>query len=212
MPLPKPLSKAMIRTAMDKTKSNMAAARYLHCSYQHYKKWAKKYVDEDSGKTLFDLHKNQQGKGIPKFLKHSKKEPVLLDIIEGRVSPASFNPDKLRYRMIQEGYLAEECAVCGFNERRVMDYKIPLLLNFKDKNTNNYFLNNVELLCYNCYFLRIGDVFNAKDIEQLETGKEKFETSNNIEFEVDEYTRKRFIELGLEEDTEDDFSDLISRQ
>ena len=30
----------------------MAAARYLHVSYQHYKKWAKLYK-------LFDNHKNK---------------------------------------------------------------------------------------------------------------------------------------------------------
>ena len=43
MPKAKPLSKAQILAAMAKTKSNMSAARYLHVSYQHYKKWAKNY-------------------------------------------------------------------------------------------------------------------------------------------------------------------------
>ena len=27
---------------------------------------------------------------------------------------------------------------CGFKERRVFDYKMPLLLHFKDKNKKNY--------------------------------------------------------------------------
>ncbi len=85
MPQPKPLSKAMIVAAHAKTQSNLAAARYLHVSYQHYRKFAKIYVDEVTGKSLFELHKNQCGKGIPKFLKHTKKEPALLDIIEALI-------------------------------------------------------------------------------------------------------------------------------
>ena len=71
MPSAKPLSKESIASAMDKTKSVRGAARYLNCSYQHLKKWMKLYKDEVSGKTLFELHKNQSGKGVPKFLSHA---------------------------------------------------------------------------------------------------------------------------------------------
>ena len=65
------LSKEQIVAAQGKTLSNMAAARYLHVSYQHYKKYAKMY-------NLFDTHKNQAGKGIPKFLKGFKKMPHMI--------------------------------------------------------------------------------------------------------------------------------------
>ena len=37
------LSKEQVVAAQGKTLSNMAAARYLHVSYQHYKKYAKMY-------------------------------------------------------------------------------------------------------------------------------------------------------------------------
>jgi hypothetical protein len=30
---------------------------------------------------------------------------ALLDLIEGRIDPSSFNPAKIKYRLIQEGYL-----------------------------------------------------------------------------------------------------------
>ena len=56
-----------------------------------------------------------------------------------------------------EGYLEEKCAMCGFEERRVLDYKMPLLLHFKDGNKKNYKLDNIELLYYNHYFLNVGD-------------------------------------------------------
>ena len=72
MPLPKPLTKEQIIAAMSQTKSNRSAARYLNVSYQHYKKWAKLYKGEDN-RTLFEIHFNQKGVGIPKFLKNSQK-------------------------------------------------------------------------------------------------------------------------------------------
>ena len=136
------LTKEDLLRAMSQTRSNRAAARYLHVSYNHYKKYAKMYK-------LFESHKNQSGKGIPKFLKNSGKEPALLDIVEGRVDSSHFTPQKLKYRLIEEGYLLEECSMCGFKERRVLDYKMPLLLHFKDNNKSNYTRDNIELLCYN---------------------------------------------------------------
>ena len=41
MPSPKILSREDILRAMRLTKSNRAAAKYLGCSYQHYKPYAK---------------------------------------------------------------------------------------------------------------------------------------------------------------------------
>ncbi len=202
MPKPKPLSKEQIVAAQAKTKSNMAAARYLHVSYQHYKRYAKMY-------DLFDSHKNQSGKGIPKFLKGPKKMPHMLEIIEGRIAASSFNPNKLKYALIEQGYLLEECAVCSFKERRVLDYKMPLLLHFKDNNSNNYSLDNVQLLCYNHYFLTVGDIFNDKEVKQIESKQEHFGTTDKVEWEVDEYHLQRLKELGLEDDN--DVNQYISK-
>ena len=205
MPKAKPLSKAQIVAAQAKTLSNMAAARYLHVSYQHYKRYAKLYE-------LFDSHKNQMGKGIPKFLRGPKKMPHMVEIIEGRIAASSFDPNKLKYALIEQGYIMEECAVCKFNERRVLDYKIPLLLHFKDKNSNNYSLDNVQLLCYNHFYLQVGDIFNSKAIKQIETGTEQFGTTDTVKFEVDEYHMQRLKELGLGDDgDEDDINQYVSR-
>jgi|TARA_R100001086_G_scaffold74038_1_gene35679 hypothetical protein len=202
MPKPKPLSKDMIVAAQANTKSNLAASRYLHVSYQHYKRYAKMY-------NLFESHKNQSGKGIPKFLKGSGKEPALLDIIEGRVSASHFSPAKIKYRLIEEGYLSEECAMCGFKERRVLDYKMPLLLHFKDNNKSNYSRDNIELLCYNHYFVTVGDIFTEKDVKQIESHQEHLGTTDKIEWEIDEYHLQKLRELGLED--EDEVNQYISR-
>ena len=204
MPKPKPLSKEMIVAAQANTKSNMAAARYLHVSYQHYKRYAKMYK-------LFDSHKNQSGKGIPKFLRGQGKEPALLDIIEGRVSAAHFSPAKIKHRLIEEGYLLEQCSMCGFQERRVLDYKMPLLLHFKDNNKSNYSKDNIELLCYNHYFLTVGDIFTDKDVKQIESHQEHNSTTDKVEWEVDDYHLQRLRELGLSDEEEDDVNQYISR-
>jgi len=207
MPKPRPLTKEQILAAMAKTKSNAAAARYLNCSYVHYKKWAKVY-ESDTHNNLFEQHKNQSGVGIPKFLRVGKKEPALLDIIEGRANAASFTPDKIKYRLITEGYLEEKCAMCGFEERRVLDYKMPLLLNFKDNNKKNYKLDNIELLCYNHYFLNVGDIFTEKQIQGIEDHKSV--NQGKVDWEVDDYHLQRLKELGLGDEEEDELN-IISR-
>jgi hypothetical protein len=212
MAKPKPITKEMVISAMDKTKSVRAAARYLNCSYQHLKKYMRVYKNED-GVSLFEAHKNQSGKGIPKFLTHShfkKKDPAILDIIEGRVDPSHFNPQKIKYRLITEGYLKEECNNCGFHERRVSDYKTPLILHFKDNNKQHYRLENMEMLCYNCYYLTVGDVFDNKQIEGLEDHRPTY--NSQVDWELDEYTLKRLEELGLgDSKPPEDGSEFISR-
>jgi hypothetical protein len=208
----KSITKEMVLSAMDKTKSVRAAARYLNCSYQHLKKYMKMYKDEN-GVSLFEVHKNQCGKGIPKFLSNSqfsKNDPAILDVIEGRVDASHFNPQKLKYRMITDGYLKEECANCGFHERRVSDYKTPLIMHFKDGNKQHYGLNNIEMLCYNCYYLMVGDVFDNKQLDGLEDHKPTY--NSQVDWELDDYTKQRLIELGLEKPKPiEDGSEFISR-
>ena len=205
------LTKEQILRAMRHTKSNMAAARYLGVSYIHYKKWAKFYEATEEGyANLHEQHLNPSGKGIPKFLKGKGKEAPLIDIIEGRIDASSFKPEKLKYRLLQEGHLKEECSQCGFSERRVLDYKMPLLLNFKDSNKKNWKLDNLEMLCYNHYFLTIGDIFTDKQTEGMETHKTIYGKAEP-EWELDPYQKQRLKELGLIDDDEEDEYDIVSR-
>jgi|TARA_R110000764_G_scaffold232383_2_gene324708 hypothetical protein len=209
MPKRNDLTKEQIVAAISQTRSNRAAARWLNVSYPHYKKWAELYdSSEPEHKSLFDQHLNPSGKGIPKFLSNKGKEPVLLDIIEGRVDASSFSPEKIKYRLVSEGYLLEECSSCGFHERRVLDYKIPLLLHFRDKNKKNYRKENIEFLCYNCYYLSVGDIFNDKQIEGIEDHKPV--NSGEVDWELDPYTEQRLKELGLGSDDKNDDMDIVA--
>lgn len=163
----KPVDRKDIERAMKYSSSNKQAARILGVSYPTYKKYAELYKNE-KGETLFNIHYNRAGKGIPKMTMRKNYEPGLMDILEGRINPTFFSPKTLKRRVIEEGYLKEECCRCGFREHRVLDRKVPLLLNFKDGNKRHWELFNLEFLCYNCYFLCIGDVFEQKQIEALE--------------------------------------------
>ena len=198
------ITKEQLLNAMKMTKSNMGCARYLGISYMHYSRYAKSYIDEETGKTLFDLHKNQAGKGIRKFL--GGKDPDLKAIMDGELYIKSYNLNRYKDRLIQEGYIEECCNSCGFNEQRVQDYKTPLLIHFKDKNKENWRIENIELLCYNCYFLYIGDVFNEKQIKNIEEDA-PVKKDDTVDWEMDENMLEHFREIGLAD--EDDAEDYI---
>jgi hypothetical protein len=198
MPAAKVISKEDILRAMRFTKSNRAAARYLGCSYQHYKPYAKLFkVDEldPNSPTLFDTHKNQSGRGIPKFLPDRRREPNVKNIVETGTGWESFSVEKIKSRLIAEGYLKDECYHCGFCERRVTDYKIPLLLNFKDGNKYNYLLDNLELLCYNDYFLLITDPLTPDQIREVEDVVQTKAVTH--EWDLDEDHLENMRALGL---------------
>jgi hypothetical protein len=206
---PKPFLKDDIERAMRMTKSNRAAARYLNCSYIHYKKYAKNFTDEN-GILLFDKHKNQSGKGISKFLSNKGKEPALMDVIEGRVPIDSYTPEKLKNRLIQESYLQECCSKCGFAERRVLDYKVPLILNFKDGNKKNWTLDNLELMCYNHYFLYVGNIFTDKQIQHIEDYNPSTFQSDST-WELDDYYKNHLQNLGVIDNDSEPGSEFISK-
>jgi hypothetical protein len=186
----------------------MAAARYLHVSYNHYKKYAKMYKNE-GGATLLDSHMNQEGKGIPKFLTNGGKEPPLIDLIEGRIPVEHFDASKIKQRLIFEGMIEEKCTKCGFTERRVTDTKVPVILNFKDGNRKNYHLDNLEFLCYNCSFLYAASPIEEKQAEQMEDYVEH--ADKEFDWELDKHHIEHLKELGLYEDDKEDGSEFISR-
>ena len=202
------LNKEDILRAQKMTRSNMAAARYLHVSYNHYKKYAKMYKNEE-GVTLLDSHMNQEGKGIPKFLTNGGKEPPLIDLIEGRIPVEHFDASKIKQRLIFEGMIEEKCTKCGFTERRVTDTKVPVILNFKDGNRKNYHLDNLEFLCYNCSFLYAASPIEEKQAEQMEDYVEH--ADKEFDWELDNHHIEHLKELGLYEDDKEDGSEFISR-
>ena len=144
----------MIIRAQENTKSASEASRWLDVSYNTYKKWAKYY-------NVFEQHLNQSGIGIKKGW-GSYKVPID-DIISGkRNMPSNYSLSTFKRRLIDEGYMTEECYVCGWNEERITDNKICLKIDFLDNISENKSLENMRLLCPNCYFTNVGNFKNAK--------------------------------------------------
>lgn len=154
------LTESQIRYAMENSFGNKSAARFLNIDYRTYKKYAKMYTDAESGKTLFQLHmkvgvkldrptkeKHWQGKSFDCNKGYKEK---LEDILDGKYP--GYNSKKLRKRLLLSGWVPCECAACGWNEPRMTDGNYPLLIDFIDNNWRNTRLDNLRLLCFNCYF------------------------------------------------------------
>ena len=204
------LTKEDILRAQTMTRSNMAAARYLHVSYNHYKKYAKMFKN-DEGVNLLEVHKNQEGKGIPKFALKGKDRIPLMDLLEGRVPIEHFDAKDIKVRIILEGLIEEKCSKCGFSERRIKDTKVPVILNFKDGNKKNWHLDNLEFLCYNCSFLYGESPIEEKEAEAME---DYVKTRNDEpDWELDEAHIEHLKSLGLYDENQEDMSgeEYISR-
>ena len=198
MPAAKIYTKTDLLRAMQYTKSVRAAARYLKCSYQHVKPYFKMFKVDDNdpnSPTLFEVHKNQSGIGVPKFLPNKRREPNVKLIFEEGIGYESFTPSKIKTRGITEGYLRDECYKCGCNERRVTDYKTPTLLNFKDGNKSNYLIDNLELLCYNCYFLFVADPLTPDEIRHIEDSTQV--KAKAFEWDLDDESLENLKALGI---------------
>lgn len=199
------LTEAVIRNAMKHTQSNFQAARYLNVTIETYRKYARLYIDQESGKTLYDLHKNNSGKGIKRVKWNHQISIEKINQIMSSDSYRAINQQKLKGRLIYEGILRMECYNCGHHEKRVIDYKQPLILSFKDGNKNNWKIENLEMLCYNCYFLYVGNLFSEKQIQRLEDANATILKKGEIDWQIDDNFLQHFKELGLE--TGDDYQE-----
>ena len=155
------LTDVEIKYAMANSRSNFEAARFIGCNISTYRKYAKRYIDPETELSLWELHKNQSGKSIPKFNDKGWKKADIFDILDGK--HPGYDRKKLIRRIIEECIFPEECAMCKFNERRITDDKVPLILTWKDGDFRNHKKENLEFICYNCYFLTYDDVFQKGD-------------------------------------------------
>ena len=75
----------------------------------------------------------------------------------------------------------------------------------------SFFYYRIQLYSYNHYFLTVGDIFNSKDLKQIESKQEHYGTSEKVEWEVDDYHLQRLKELGLDDADEEEVNQYISR-
>ena len=155
------LPESDIRYAIANTKSNAEAARFLKVSFTTWKKYAKMYVDSATGKTLYDLHTTQAGLGITKDSVRANAGLYSIDrLLEGK--HPNYPVWKLRNRLLALNIFQEECQCCGYAERRVTDDTVPLLLDHIDGDVTNHRVENLQMLCLNCYYQQVGNPFNKE--------------------------------------------------
>ena len=144
----RPILESQIKAAQAKSRSAREAARTLGISYNTYKKYAKLYG-------IFEDLKNPYGVGIERNVGIRNIKYNIEDLIDGK--HLHYPLHKFKNKLFDSGYLPKVCGSCGFSEERVTDGKMPLLIDFLDGNLNNRKLDNIRPLCYNCFFLLVGD-------------------------------------------------------
>jgi len=155
-----------IRLSMKNTASNTAAAKFLGVSYNHFKHWAKQYIDSETGETLFDMHKAIDAKTgkLKRYVKrvYDRKGGVPLDTILNNNCERRYPLFRLKHRLIRAGLRTQTCESCGYEHRRETDKNSPLLLRQISDDRDDYRLENLEILCYNCYYIQVGNIFGHK--------------------------------------------------
>lgn len=144
-----PLMESEIKEVQQKARSAMEAARLLGVSYNTYKKYAKSYG-------IFENLKNPDGTGIRKGYNIKKGKYSLEDLLDGKYP--DYPVYKLKQRILLNGYMLEKCNNCGFEERRITDHKVPLVLDFLDDDRTNHKYDNLRMLCFNCAYLIRGNL------------------------------------------------------
>lgn len=159
------LTENVIRYAMKNTRSNAEAANFLNIGFQTYKKYANSYTDKITGLSLYELHKNPRGIGIPKGFSHSNnkkfeefkyKRKITSKKILNNEYP-NLRPIQIFRHLVSDGYLDPVCYYCGHSQYRHTDKKYPLRLVFLDGDKTNRSFDNMRVVCFNCYFLYMDD-------------------------------------------------------
>jgi hypothetical protein len=154
----RPLLESEIKEAQRNSRSAAEAARNLGVCFNTYKKYAKLYG-------IFDNLLNPRGIGIVKG-GTIKGESRSLDAILNNEHP-NYPAWKLKQRLISHGYMEEKCANCGFNEKRILDFRVPLVLDFMDGDRKNYSFDNLRFLCFNCSYLINGNLMGPRKLYEF---------------------------------------------
>lgn len=170
------LLESEVLAAQSISKTEAESARRLGVSFMTYRKYAKMYG-------LYGRVANMAGKGVSKAIKNedSGKYP-LNKILEGKFP--NYSTNRLKTRMMRSNRIEHKCNKCGFSEKRISDNVIPLLLNYIDGNAKNKTRDNLELLCYNCYFLYVNNPFGCRKTFKLDSSENSNEPTQDIQIDV----------------------------
>jgi len=147
------LMEAEIKDAQSKARSALEASRVIGVSYNTYKKYAKMYG-------IFEDLKNPKGYGVSKGYNIKRGVYALDEILAGKFP--EYPSWKLKQRLLKNGYMQERCNNCGFDEKRLTDNRVPLVLDYLDGDRTNHQYDNLQMLCLNCTYLLVGNLSGNK--------------------------------------------------
>ena len=136
------VSKSRVVWAINETQSMRQASKLLGLAYNTFKKYAK----------LYEVWAPLDSAAGIRTSNTTRFKPVELEDIFSGKHP-SYSNTKLLHRCFREGYLAEECGNCGYDEYRAYDMSKPLMLDYLDDDGTNKALENLMLLCFNCFYI-----------------------------------------------------------
>lgn len=163
------LTESEVKYIYENVYSNRQAAEFCGVSLNCWNMWAKKYIDESTGLTYLELLKqkyklNREGRSVKKHFTDERKrstDKTLFNILEG--DGYYKNLDIFKQRLFKESILEEKCSHCNYDERRLTDYSVPLILVFEDGDQTNQRINNFKVLCFNCYYI-LWDEMSRKEL------------------------------------------------
>jgi hypothetical protein len=150
-------------------KSNRDASQYLNVSFKRWKKYASLYIEKDSGKSYFQLllDRSNKAKGqrliILKKLHRKKKwdewyvKNILEKLNNSELDVKKYTQKRLKEFLIANDVLVERCACCGYSEKNMLTGKVPLLIDHIDCDYTNWKIENLQMLCFNCFSQLVGN-------------------------------------------------------
>lgn len=200
------LSEEVIRNAMKNTRSNKEAANWLRIGYKTWKKYAKSYIDPITKRSLFDMHTAVGGKGVPKVMNpKNKANPKALELGYQLIKGQYCTPKRigeLTKRLMKDGRLGFCCKECGFSQKRPIDMKMPLLINFKNNDKTDWREENLQWLCYNCSFLLALDYSSKTSREILQSvAPESPDAPEEVKsfYNIDDFYLEHLRSLGVKD-------------
>lgn len=134
-----------ILTWISENRSKAFMAKELNCKQDTLNKYLKQMGIVYSG--------NQSGKGF-------SKKTNGMTLVEYLNKSVDIQSNKVRKKLLQEGYKEHRCERCGLTEW--LGQLIPLELHHIDGDKNNNTLENFQLLCPNCHAFT--DSYRGKNI------------------------------------------------
>lgn len=163
-----PLASELLEAMQAVGAGKARAARYLNVSEQYFEKWARILIPDEwasyRARPIDGIVKGSME--ITKTSGYQIAEQVLAGT---RTAPHTWTlyPHRRLATLQRWGLVTDSCMQCGFHEKRVSDYKSPVLIDFLDGDATNWKLDNLRVLCYNCYFLSVHDLWGKSKASAL---------------------------------------------